>query len=69
MLTQNEADEQARWLKEKEVSDMTGISMSTSRKQRLRQVGIRYSKVGRSVRYEMADVQAFMRAHAIEPRG
>lgn len=68
MLTQNEGDVQPRWLKEEEVSAMTGISLSTLRKHRLRQIGIRFSKVGRSVLYSLEDVVAFMKAHVVEPR-
>lgn len=59
---------QPQWLNEREVSTMTGISLSTLRKHRLRQVGIRFSKVGRSVRYEHGDVVQFMEDHRVEPR-
>ena len=59
---------QPRWLSEKEVSAMTGISLSTLRKHRLHQVGIRFSKVGRSVRYEHDDVVQFMVDRRVEPR-
>lgn len=56
-----------KWLSEREVALMTGISLSTLRKHRHLMKGIRYSKVGRSVRYEEADVVNFMRSKRIEP--
>lgn len=59
---------QHRWIKEQEVSEMTGISLSTLRKHRSRQTGIRFSKIGRSVVYALKDVVDFMEAHRVEPR-
>ena len=48
------------WLTERQVAEMTGISRSTLQKNRFYQKGIPYSKVGASVRYALADVQAYM---------
>ena len=56
---------QARWLTEKAVSTHTGISVSTLQKWRMRQTGIKYSKLGRSVRYDLRDVEQFMSEHSI----
>lgn len=58
---------QQRWLTEKEVSQMTGISLSSLRKYRIRGVHLPYSKVGKSVRYAIADVVSFMDAHRVMP--
>lgn len=57
-----------RWLKENDVAAMTGISLSTLRKHRLRLTGIPFSKLGRSVRYALTDVIRFMDAHRVELR-
>lgn len=57
-----------KWLSERDVAAMTGISLSTLRKHRHFMMGIPYSKVGRSVRYEEAEVVAFMRSKRIEPQ-
>lgn len=56
-----------RWLTEREVSKLTGISASTLQKQRFRGKGIPYSKVGaKSVRYSFQDVVAYMDTQKIE---
>ena len=58
--------DQGAWLTEKAVSQLTGISISTLQKARFFRKGIPYSKIGRSVRYSIKDVQAFMAAHMIQ---
>ena len=58
--------DQATWLSEKAVAQLTGISVSTLQKQRFYHRGIPYSKIGRLVRYSVHDVQAFMTAHRIQ---
>lgn len=55
----NEKD-QNQWLTEVEVSLLTKLSLSTLRAHRFYRKGMPYSKVGRSVRYSLADVAAFM---------
>lgn len=60
-----------RYLNEKEVSQLTGLALSTIRNDRCR-VGRRripYVKVGKAVRYLESDVIAFMEAHRIEATG
>ncbi|MFV0420810.1 helix-turn-helix domain-containing protein [Oleidesulfovibrio sp.] len=57
------------WLTEREVAEITGLSISTLQKQRLFCRGIPYSKVGKSVRYAYDDVMAFMWAARIDPAG
>lgn len=58
-----------RYIDEKEVSRITGISVHTLRNSRAEARGIPYSKIGRSVRYRMSDVLAFMEAGRVEPGG
>ncbi|RJP75712.1 MAG: DNA-binding protein [Candidatus Zixiibacteriota bacterium] len=54
-----------RYLTEKEVSDMTRIALPTLRNQRSQGIGIPYSKIGRSVRYSLDDVVAYMGKYKI----
>jgi len=55
-----------RFLSEVEVSEITGRALQTLRNERHRGQGIPYYKVGRSVRYSMADIRQFMQACRIE---
>jgi hypothetical protein len=55
-----------QYLSEKTVSEITNKSLSALRNERSQGRGIRYLKVGRSVRYDLDDVIAFMEAHKIE---
>lgn len=54
-----------RWLDEKRVSEMIGLSLSTLRKQRFSSVGIPYYKLGRAVRYKLTDVISYMESKKI----
>ena len=58
-----------RWLDEKRVSEMIGLSLSTLRKQRFLSVGIPYYKLGRAVRYKLDDVISYMESKRIIVRG
>ena len=58
-------DNHPLWLSEKAVSQLTGILVSTLQKNRFYRRGIPYSKVGRSVRYAVHDVELFMNSHRI----
>jgi len=49
-----------QYLNEKEVSQMTSISLPTLRMNRHLKQGIPYSKIGRSVRYNFQDVIDYM---------
>lgn len=60
---------QVRYIDEKEVSKITGRALSTLRNERFMGKGIPYVKVGRSVRYRIDDVIAFMERYRIEPIG
>ena len=54
-----------RYLNEKQVSELTGLALSTLRNDRATKRRLPYCKVGRSVRYDEADVVAYMEAHKI----
>ena len=54
-----------QWLTEVEVSLLTKLSLSTLRAHRFYRKGMPYSKVGRSVRYSLADVAAFMESRRV----
>ena len=60
----NEKD-QNQWLTEVEVSLLTKLSLSTLRAHRFYRKGMPYSTVGRSVRYSLADVAAFMESRRV----
>ena len=54
-----------KYLNEVMVAEMTGRALSTLRNERAKGIGIPYVKIGRSVRYDLADVIHFMDAHKI----
>ena len=54
-----------QYLTEKEVALMTGIALSTLRNNRAMNQGIPYSKIGRSVRYLLEDVERFFESKKI----
>ena len=58
----------AQYWNEKDVSEYTGISLSTLRNWRSMGSPIRYCKIGRMVKYNKADVIEFMDEHLIDPR-
>ncbi len=62
-----EAKVAARYLNERQVSEITGRALSTLRNERSKRTGIPYYKVGRSVRYNFQDVIQFMESHKIIP--
>jgi len=53
-------DDLPRYLTEKEVAKMTGLSLSTLRNARFQSRGLPYVKIGRSVRYSLVDVIDYM---------
>jgi predicted DNA-binding transcriptional regulator AlpA len=67
-MTREEIKEQIRYLKEREVSEITNLALPTLRNYRVLGKGPDYLKVGRSVRYRMDDVIRFMERNRIEPR-
>jgi hypothetical protein len=54
------------WIDEKQVSEITGRAIQTLRNDRFHGRGIRYYKIGRSVRYKLTDVSSFMEKGAVE---
>jgi len=54
------------FLTEKQVKQMTNRALSTLRNDRHFNRGIPYLKIGRSVRYEFADILKFMRSRKIQ---
>jgi predicted DNA-binding transcriptional regulator AlpA len=61
--------ETARFLNEKQVSELTGLALSTLRNDRFMGRRLPYIKIGRSVRYSLDDVVGFMEAHKIKTSG
>ncbi len=59
----------SQWLTEKKVASITGLSLSTLQKHRFHGRGIAYSKIGRAVRYDVADVISFMESQKVIPSG
>lgn len=55
------------FITEKQVAAMMGISLSKLQKDRFYGRGIPYSKMGRSVRYALPDVQQYMESCRITP--
>ena len=54
-----------RWIDEKKVMEITGRKLPTLRNDRFLGRGIPYSKMGKSVRYEIADVVNFMKSRRV----
>lgn len=55
-----------QYMTEQEVSKITGLAVQTLRNYRFQNRGFPYCKVGRSVRYRLADVLSFMESHKIQ---
>ena len=55
-----------RYVSEKVVTDMTGIPRSTLQKDRHYRRGLPYIKLGKTVRYSLVDIHAFMNGHKIK---
>ncbi len=55
-----------KYLTEKQVSAFSNIAVQTLRNWRQTRKGFPYIKVGRSVRYSVDDVEAFMEARRVE---
>ena len=56
-----------QYLKEQSVSEITKIKLPTLRNHRHLGKGIPYIKVGRSVRYDLVDIESYMQRHRIDP--
>jgi len=57
-----------KYLTERDVSQMICRALSTLRNDRHRSKGIPYVKLGKSVRYKLADVEEYMEANRVETR-
>lgn len=64
---EKQQDELPRYLTEKEVSWMTGRSLSTLRSDRFKCQGLPYVKIGRSVRYALVDIVQYMESRKVVP--
>jgi predicted DNA-binding transcriptional regulator AlpA len=62
-------DHKTKYVGEREVSTITGRALPTLRNDRFNKRGIPYIKLGRSVRYRLADVLEFMESRKINTRG
>ena len=60
--------ETIRYLRDVEVSEITGIALSTLRNRRCTNRPPAYLKVGRSVRYRPDDISKFMEGNRVTPR-
>ena len=56
-----------QYLSERQVSEITGISMSTLQKDRHMRKGLPYIKIGKTVRYAYTDIVEAMNAYKIRP--
>ncbi|MFA6788182.1 MAG: hypothetical protein WC149_04355 [Arcobacteraceae bacterium] len=54
------------WLNPKEVKSEFGFSVSTLAKNRMDCKGIRYSKIGKYIKYKRADIEAFLNDNLVE---
>lgn len=52
-----------------EVSLLTGVPTTTLAQWRYRKIGIPYLRIGRLVRYDLADVESYLQSCRIEVRG
>jgi phage terminase Nu1 subunit (DNA packaging protein) len=55
------------YINEQAVSEITGFKLPTLRNHRHLRKGIPYIKAGRSVRYDLEDVESYMKRHRIDP--
>lgn len=56
-----------KYLKENEVSEITGISLGKLRNDRFEHRGMPYCKLGKSVRYRLEDVLSYMDQRLVTP--
>lgn len=57
-----------KYLKEKELAEITRQSVFTLRQNRLKNVGIPFIKIGRSVVYDEADINLYFEANRVNTR-
>jgi len=61
-------DSTTQLLKETEVARLLGFHVQTLRNQRFAGTGLPYFKIGRAVRYDMADIERYLDERRIKPR-
>ncbi|MBN1226344.1 MAG: helix-turn-helix domain-containing protein [Deltaproteobacteria bacterium] len=59
-------EEQVKFLKETEVSHLTGLALSTLRNNRHQGKGLPYFKIGSSIRYSLQDIIEYMDQRKIQ---
>jgi predicted DNA-binding transcriptional regulator AlpA len=64
-----EKPEKCQCVREEVVSEITGLALPTLRNYRFMGKGIPYLKLGRSVRYDLRDVYAYLENAKVETRG
>lgn len=60
MSSETKVEEVGRLLTAQEVASLTGLSVETLAQWRSQRRGIPYLKIGRAVRYDVADVQSYL---------
>lgn len=58
----------ATYIDEKQVAEITGLSLSTLRRDRHMRQGMPYYKIGRAVRYSVEDIVEYMESRRIVSR-
>lgn len=56
-------------IRDKEVADMLGLSLTTLQHWRLEKKGPPYIRLGVNIRYSKKDVEAYIRARLVDPEG
>ena len=57
---------QKEWINPNEVNKEFGFSVSTLAKWRMQNLHLKFSKVGKYIKYKRSDIVAFLEAHTIE---
>ncbi len=60
-------ENKVKYLNEKDVSNLTGLALSTLRNHRCKGKGLPYIKIGKAVRYSFQDIIDYFEGHKIKP--
>jgi hypothetical protein len=60
-------DQGIRYLSERGTAEITGLSVQKLQQDRHFRRGIPYCKIGRTIRYSLQDIEAFMKGHRVNP--
>lgn len=60
-------ENKVKYMNEREVSNLTGLALSTLRNHRCKSKGLPYIKVGKAVRYSFQDIIEYFEGHKIKP--